>query len=85
MIQRTLRTGFEFYERESLSGSPKINMFTSESVLITGSRSCENLRSICNPVLKLKKSVDSHCENLVENRVSIGEPPNNGLNNHCKD
>jgi hypothetical protein len=51
MIQRTLRTGSEFYER-TCPALPK--MYTFEPVLITGSRSFENRMSVFIPVLTLK-------------------------------
>jgi len=52
MIQRTLRTGSEFYERTC--PVLKKEMYAFEPVLIIDSRSCENRRSVFSPVLTLK-------------------------------
>jgi hypothetical protein len=72
MIHRTLRTGSESYERTCPVLQKEEEMYTFEPVLITDSQSCENLRSVFSPVLPfIKVSIDSHCENRDENRVSI--------------
>jgi hypothetical protein len=49
--------------------SEKIYMYTFEPVLVTGSRSGENLRLVCSWVVTFKSV--THSENRVENRGSI--------------
>jgi hypothetical protein len=53
MIQRTLRTGFELYER-TCPIVQNIYMYTFEPVLVTGSRLGENLRSVFSSILTFK-------------------------------
>jgi hypothetical protein len=75
MIHRTLRTGFQSYERTCPVPKMYICMYTFEPAFITGSRSYENLGSVFSWVLTFKSvnwfSLWESDENRDENRFGI--------------
>ncbi len=72
----------ELWEPDLSTMREPVRFFKKYVCIWTGSLSCENLRSVFSPVLTLKVSIDSNCENRVENRSSTWEPPNTGNKEH---